>query len=55
MCDIKIKVKTFKAYPRSRYGGNETFVIWDKNKKVSPPTEPVAIATGAEQSELELN
>lgn len=55
MCDIKIKVKSFKAYPRSRYGGNETFVIWDKSKSItSVPTEPVNIPDGATQSELEL-
>lgn len=30
MCDMKIYVEGFKAYPRSRFGGNKTFVIWDK-------------------------
>lgn len=30
MCDIKVYVSKYKAYPRSRYGGNETLVIWDK-------------------------
>ena len=30
MSDIKVYVNKYKAYPRSRYGGNETFVIWDK-------------------------
>ncbi|MAX23405.1 MAG: hypothetical protein CMJ19_02780 [Phycisphaeraceae bacterium] len=27
LCDIKIRVKDFIAYPRSRYGGNKPFVI----------------------------
>ncbi|URC13966.1 hypothetical protein [Flavobacterium sp. B183] len=30
MTDIKVVVKNFKAYPRSRFGGNKPFVIWDK-------------------------
>lgn len=30
MSCIKILVKSFKAYPRSRFGGNNPFVIWDK-------------------------
>lgn len=30
MSCIKLLVKNYKAYPRSRFGGNETFVIWDK-------------------------
>lgn len=30
MADIKVLVKQFKAYPRSRFGGNKPFVIWDK-------------------------
>jgi hypothetical protein len=30
MCDIKIRVWNYKAYPRSRFGGNENFVIWDR-------------------------
>lgn len=33
MCDLKIRVNQFKAYPRSRFGGNETFVIWDRKPK----------------------
>lgn len=30
MSCIKILVKNFKAHPRSRFGGNKPFVIWDK-------------------------
>lgn len=30
MCCIKVLVKNFKAMPRSRFGGNQPFVIWDK-------------------------
>jgi hypothetical protein len=31
MCDIKIRVHNFVSYPRSRFGGNEKFIIWNKN------------------------
>lgn len=55
MCDIKIRVKGFKAFTKSRYGGHEPFVIWDKSKSLSAPSEPVSIPAGAEQSSLELN
>jgi len=34
MCDIKVQVRNFKAYPRCRFGGNETFVIWNKQAKM---------------------
>ncbi len=30
MCDIKIRVRNFIAYPASRFGGNENFVIWNR-------------------------
>lgn len=30
MADIKVQVRKFKAYPRSRFGGNEPYVIWDR-------------------------
>lgn len=33
MCDVKVRVVQFKAYMRSRFGGNETFVIWNKTAK----------------------
>lgn len=32
MCDIKIYVRNFIAEPRSRFGGNEKYVIWDKKQ-----------------------
>ena len=35
MCCIKNLVKQFKVYPRSRFGGNKPFVIWDK-KETTP-------------------
>jgi DNA polymerase III delta prime subunit len=28
--DIKIRIEGYKAFPTSRYGGNEEFVIWHK-------------------------
>jgi len=33
MVDIKIEVKHFVAFPRSRYGGNLPFVIWEEGAK----------------------
>jgi len=30
MCDVKIQVRDFAAYPRSRFGGNKKFIIWDR-------------------------
>lgn len=33
ICDIKVRVHQFKAYPRCRYGGNEPYVIWDRKAK----------------------
>ncbi|OWP76864.1 hypothetical protein [Flavobacterium oreochromis] len=30
MSCIKVYVKNYKAYPRSRFGGNKPLVIWDK-------------------------
>ena len=35
MSCIKVFVKNFKAYPRSRFGGNKPFVIWDR-KETTP-------------------
>lgn len=34
MCDIKIHVSQFVAHPRSRFGGNKNFIIWDRKPKV---------------------
>jgi hypothetical protein len=34
MCDIKVNVRHFKAYPRSRFGGNQTYLIWDRKPAV---------------------
>jgi hypothetical protein len=33
MADIKIQVRKFKAFPASRFGGNQPFVIWEKKPK----------------------
>lgn len=30
MCDVKIHVQNFIAYPRSRFGGNQKFIIWER-------------------------
>ncbi|MBV6442735.1 MAG: hypothetical protein EPGJADBJ_04458 [Saprospiraceae bacterium] len=34
MCDVKIHVRDFVAYPRSRFGGNQKFVIWERKSSV---------------------
>ena len=34
MCDIKIRVKSYVAQPRCRYGGNKPFVIWPEKAKL---------------------
>lgn len=34
MVDIKVHVRGFKAHSRSRYGGNEPHIIWDRQPKV---------------------
>lgn len=33
MCDVKIRVSNFTAYPRSRFGGNQNFIIWQRKPK----------------------
>ena len=33
MCDVKIRVSNFTAYPRSRFGGNQNFIIWSRKPK----------------------
>ncbi|MFM2385710.1 MAG: hypothetical protein RL660_467 [Bacteroidota bacterium] len=30
MCDIKVRVYKYTAYPRSRFGGNKPYTIWNK-------------------------
>ena len=30
MCDVKIRVSNFVAYPASRFGGNQKFTIWNR-------------------------
>lgn len=44
MSDVKIYVNNYKAHPRSRYGGNKTFVIWDK--KDSKPVQQTLFQDG---------
>ena len=39
MCDVKVRVYNFKAYPVSRFGGYKTFVIWDKKAKKGDQTK----------------
>lgn len=33
MCDIKVHVRNFHAYPRCRFGGNATYTIWNRQAK----------------------
>lgn len=35
MCDIKCYVRNFVMEPRSRFGGNEKFVIWDRKQNIA--------------------
>jgi hypothetical protein len=42
MADIKVHVKRFKAYPRSRFEGNQVYTIWDKPTNTDAPTKPQA-------------
>lgn len=37
MCDIKVEVKNYKAHMRSRFGGNKTWLIWDKQLNGQEP------------------
>jgi nucleoside-triphosphatase THEP1 len=39
MSCIKVYVKNFKAHPRSRFGGNNPFVIWDKKDNTPVQTK----------------
>lgn len=39
MSCIKVYVKSFKAYPRSRFGGNKPLVIWDKKDNTAVQTK----------------
>jgi hypothetical protein len=52
MADIKVRVHEYKAYPRSRFGGNKTYVIWPEywQKK---RMEAEAAAKAAAQAERE--
>jgi len=34
MCDVKIRVSDFIAFPRSRFGGNQNFIIWRRKQSV---------------------
>jgi GTPase SAR1 family protein len=37
--DIKIHVHQWRAFPRSRFGGNQPFLIWDKANSIPPPRD----------------
>lgn len=39
MSCIKVLVKNFKAHPRSRFGGNKPFIIWDKKENTPVQTK----------------
>jgi hypothetical protein len=41
MCDIKVNVRNFQAYPRCRFGGNGTLLIWKKTAKEGEQIELV--------------
>lgn len=37
MCDIKLLVRQYVAYPRSRYGGNAPYIIWHEKAGLVTP------------------
>jgi hypothetical protein len=50
LCDIKVKVHNFRARIVSRFGGNKTWVIWDKphNLFIDAKTKEVPMADDEE-------
>lgn len=51
MCDIKIHVKQYQAYVRSRFGGNKPFVIWPDKVKLLKEQQAKADADQANKEE----
>lgn len=41
MCDVKIQIRDFVAYPRSRFGGNQKFVIWERKASAGQQVQMV--------------
>lgn len=39
MADIKVRVHRYVAHPRSRYGGNEPFIIWADKAPIKAPSD----------------
>ncbi len=55
MVDIKVYVKDFLAHPRSRYGGNEPFVIWEEGAiRKNPALVIASIKNDAENIAQEI-
>jgi len=51
MCDVKIFVKDFKANMRSRFGGNQPFVVWDKGgAKKEPEVTQINLFKGSKSA-----
>jgi hypothetical protein len=51
MIDVSIRVKNFKAEVRSRFGGNEPFVIWDKKvAKQEPVVTQISLFNGTKSA-----
>jgi hypothetical protein len=42
MCDMKIYVREFIARPRSRFGGNKPYIIWNRRREADLFTQPTS-------------
>jgi len=51
MADIKVRVHEYKAYPRSRFGGNKPFVIWPEYWKEKREKAEQAAKEAAQKAE----
>lgn len=51
MADIKVRVHEFKAFPRSRFGGNQPYVIWPEywNRKRAEAEEKAKEAAAKQE------
>jgi len=52
MADVKVRVHEYKAYPRSRFGGNRPYVVWPEywERKAEEAEEAARLAQEAAQA-----
>ncbi|MEZ5017363.1 MAG: hypothetical protein R2800_09950 [Flavipsychrobacter sp.] len=59
MCDIKIRVNKYVAYPRSRFGGNLPFIIWEERVSEllfdDPTAYPKEVARVLEHKDVQMD